>query len=394
MKLQRFLLLGALALLTPMCSAPPEETTTSVRVIADFESTWNLTQLSLHTKDHDTLRPVDPKPLEPGTSIVLLVDDTSAGAALDLTLWGLSQGHNVAYGKASVTPVLHRNTDVHVGLASLPCGAWCTAGATACEANGVKTCEPRSSDTCLGWSAPTPCPQEAPYCSLGQCAATCVDECATGSVRCAGSGAVERCGQADADTCLDWLPEEACPTATTCESGVCKAATACTDECTAGATQCSGAGVASCGQFDGDACLDWSPPAACPQGQTCSNGTCSATCQDECSDNVCAGAVWKQCGQLDLDPCKELSAGTSCALEDACVAGVCDAKGGCSSAPLVCSMPPQSQCVDGSTLRVYQQNGTCTGGTCDYGPKDVACPNCNGRCSASRYTIARPKDAL
>jgi len=49
----------------------------------------------------------------------------------------------------------------------------------------------------------------------------------------------------------------------------------CTDECQANATQCTDQGVARCGQFDEDACLEWGTPTACPSGESCAGGACT-----------------------------------------------------------------------------------------------------------------------
>ncbi|WP_394840580.1 hypothetical protein LZC95_26120 [Pendulispora brunnea] len=49
----------------------------------------------------------------------------------------------------------------------------------------------------------------------------------------------------------------------------------CIDECQANATQCTDQGVARCGQFDEDTCLEWGTPTACPSGESCAGGTCT-----------------------------------------------------------------------------------------------------------------------
>ncbi|WP_394840200.1 hypothetical protein LVJ94_25275 [Pendulispora rubella] len=61
----------------------------------------------------------------------------------------------------------------------------------------------------------------------------------------------------------------------TIEASTVLGAIGCTDECQANATQCTDQGVARCGQFDEDACLEWGTPAACPSGESCAGGACT-----------------------------------------------------------------------------------------------------------------------
>ena len=66
-----------------------------------------------------------------------------------------------------------------------------------------------------------------------------------------------------------------------CSQGAC--APSCQDSCPgAGATECVGDGVRTCEDADGDGCLAWSAPQACPSDQSCSEGACSAECADDC----------------------------------------------------------------------------------------------------------------
>jgi len=54
---------------------------------------------------------------------------------------------------------------------------------------------------------------------------------------------------------------------------------ACSNECsTSGVKQCSGAtAYQTCGNYDADSCLELGGVILCSNGQTCSNGVCSAT---------------------------------------------------------------------------------------------------------------------
>ncbi len=59
---------------------------------------------------------------------------------------------------------------------------------------------------------------------------------------------------------------------------VADAACQCTNQCSpSGKTQCSGSSVQTCTDSNGDGCLEWSTPSACPSGQSCVNGTCVQT---------------------------------------------------------------------------------------------------------------------
>jgi hypothetical protein len=46
---------------------------------------------------------------------------------------------------------------------------------------------------------------------------------------------------------------------------------------------------------------------------------------------------------------------------------------------VVCDDPPDAECFDANTVRIYTSPGTCTGGDCDYAYQDINCPNgCSG----------------
>ena len=49
---------------------------------------------------------------------------------------------------------------------------------------------------------------------------------------------------------------------------------------------------------------------------------------------------------------------------------------------MTCDDPPDSECADANTVRIYSSPGTCTGGDCDYPHQDINCPNgcANGQC--------------
>jgi hypothetical protein len=199
----------------------------------------------------------------------------------------------------------------------------CSDGARRCTANGFQTCGNFDADPCTEWSADAPCPM-GQVCSNGQCAQNCSDECAQGTVQCAGNG-FESCGNFDNDPCLEWSPISPCQDGTSCSGGVCSQF--CRDECVANATRCGNTGVQTCGNFDGDPCTEWGAGVACPMGQVCANGACAAQCADECAmgQTMCDGSGVKTCGNFDGDPCREWSAVSPCADGQVCADGQCRA---------------------------------------------------------------------
>ena len=105
----------------------------------------------------------------------------------------------------------------------------------------------------------------------------CVDECQMqGAAQCAGDQ-IQTCGDYDADSCLELGPPADCAVAgEVCQGGVC--APPCMNECPSqGATQCLGDQVITCGNYDADTCLEWSPSSACPTaGQVCVVDQCQS----------------------------------------------------------------------------------------------------------------------
>ncbi len=149
----------------------------------------------------------------------------------------------------------------------------------------------------------------------------CSTWCEPGAQSCEGDARVE-CRQG-ANGCVGWGPSTPCPEATPyCSNGSCDAT--CTDECAPGATRCqSSATVQTCGEHDSDPCRDWSTPAACPGGTTCDDGACESTT-------------------------------------------TCDATS--------CTMPDPPTCLNPTTVRTFSGPGTCgSDGRCDYPHTDSPC---------------------
>jgi hypothetical protein len=207
------------------------------------------------------------------------------------------------------------------GACAETCADECPPGATRCGANGVETCGNFDNDDCAEWSLTSPCPA-GQVCSNGACAASCNDECLAGSVQCAGNG-FQSCGEFDGDRCLDWSPVQPCQAGTSCSAGVCSQF--CSDECNAGATRCGGPGVQVCGNFDADGCQEWGQGVPCAAGEVCDAGRCAARCQDECAAGTrrCDASGVQTCGSFDNDACTEWSAGSPCDAGEICSDGAC-----------------------------------------------------------------------
>jgi hypothetical protein len=377
------LVLVALALAVDMglvaCSGGAE---TIVHVTVRYPAAWGLDRFDWRIGDDAVTTAAS------GQARILLAGER-ANVPLALTLLASRGAERYAAGRAQVTPRPGAMVEIEIFLARLPCGAWCSPGATTCFGDSVAVCEERDGDDCPEWSDPVVCSPDAPYCSLGACAATCVDECAAGETRCVGPGAVQVCGNSDNDPCRDWGQPLTCEGGEVCASGQCAAT--CSDECPAlGATTCEGGGVATCDDRNFDGCREWGPVVACSGGTSCSDGVCSTTCTDECSASSCDGMTFRACGQFDLDACLDKSPGTSCVTQNPCVESACTATG-CATAPKVCMNPPGSMCVGSETLRVYDQTGSCqSDGTCLYAQSDVACPNCPSCDACASVTCTTP----
>jgi hypothetical protein len=273
------------------------------------------------------------------------------------------------------------------------CTDACAAGTVKCTADGSGTqvCALGASG-CREWAAPVSCPQ-GQTCSGGTCSSGCVDECTFGTKQCAGDG-YRTCGNFDSDTCLDWGTVTPCPTGQTCSNGVCSGT--CTNECTANAKECVTAnGFRVCGDFDGDPCLEWSDVTPCQNGETCSNGACSSSCQDECDtpgDKECttSGTAFRVCGNYDSDSCLEWGGETDCATGETCVNGACEAICACDYHGHVCEPAAPG------TTTPCACDADCDGGKtpcvadsyCDSWCPPGADPDCGCSCDYNEYCEA------
>ncbi len=281
--------------------------------------------------------------------ISVVLPDELAGQLARVDVWGLSGGHQVAYGSTEVALIKHETVRIDVALEPLHCASTCDPGMTKCQSDAVMRCE-RQADGCFAWSAPMACPANAPSCSLGECSTTCVDECDDGAVDCADAASTHQCGNYDSDSCRDWSPAMACPSsAPACSSGTC--ASTCAHECDAGDRGCADAtSTHVCGNFDADPCREWSAPGPCDSGtcrdDACSPGVCDLIAQTGCGPLERCTWVKDQAdppiGHLACMPDGTIPVGGACMFAatgvDACIAGslclmdqcmpLCDPNGG------------------------------------------------------------------
>ncbi len=343
----------------------------SIRLTLVYDEPWELDELDVSVGGR-AMR------LVATHELLVMPDKDWDGQEIVIEVFGMRGGQRYAFGAVAVTPIAGAEVHATLALSRLPCGAWCTAGTTACEGDGVAICEEQA-DGCVRWSTPVACSAAAPYCSFGTCDVSCTDECALGEGRCDGPEGAQSCGQADSDPCLDWMPSVACAQGETCVLGSCTAE--CRDECADGAVRCQDSGVSICGDRNFDGCTEWGPTEGCANGESCQAGVCApiGECTDECAMNECSGAIFTQCGNFDLDPCFEPSPGLACEASDPCMEGSCSLEG-CGSVPRVCDEPPPAHCMDPATLRAYQPTGICSAGACTYDYVDTACNCAEGVC--------------
>jgi hypothetical protein len=128
----------------------------------------------------------------------------------------------------------------------------------------------------------------------------------------------------DEDSCLEWGGYTPCGEGETCSDGSCSGG--CRDDCSPeGETVCDGEGYRECGRHDGDPCLEWSELVPCDSGQSCSNGACTGECADECDDGdrTCDGGGYRTCGEFDSDSCRDWSPVEPCGEGESCDGGEC-----------------------------------------------------------------------
>lgn len=114
----------------------------------------------------------------------------------------------------------------------------------------------------------------------------------------------------------------------------------CTNECAnEGPTCVDAARYATCGNFDGDPCLELGPPTTCVAPfDVCESGACTVVCPDtgcpSASGSVCASANSERlCLAAPVTGCPTPAAATSCQPGNSCIQGSCD--GGCTNPELL-----------------------------------------------------------
>lgn len=280
------------------------------------------------------------------------------------------------------------------GVCVETCSDACTPqGAPRCTADqsAFETCDDHDGDGCLEWGGRAGC-EPGEICQEGACVAGCQDECNDGSRRCADDG-YQVCGDYDTDDCTEWSETTPCKAGETCSNGSCQQT--CTSECATGERRCDGAdGYQECGDFDADDCLEWSAEIACEAGESCSNGVCSPTCEDECAqtgDRQCTTSLraWQECGDHDGDPCLEWGPAVDCAADETCEGGACFLVCVCDFNPDVCEAA-----VEGSS-EACACDPDCDGaeacgsdGHCDSWCPPGVDPDCGCSCDYNAYCEA------
>ena len=120
------------------------------------------------------------------------------------------------------------------------------------------------------------------FCHLGACVQKCDHQCRSqGELRCADApdNGVLSCGNHDSDVCLEWGGLVSCGAGDTCSAGACSST--CENECQPdGQAECDDGqdGYRTCGDYDDDACLEWSAVTECGSDELCQDGECAAGC--------------------------------------------------------------------------------------------------------------------
>lgn len=129
-------------------------------------------------------------------------------------------------------------------------------------------------------------------------------------------GAVNVCKVCKSDGST-WVDDSTkCASGQTCSNGTCTAS--CTPK------TCSSLGY-TCGSAS-DGCGKTLSCGSCATGQTCTSGKCVSGCTNECATSgakQCSGAGYRTCGNYDSDSCREWSSVTNCASGKTCSNGTC-----------------------------------------------------------------------
>lgn len=320
--------------------------------------------------------------LGPTTTVRILLSDSLAGQQLELDVFGLSNGADVAVGHGHVQVDRGFERLLAVTLGSPQCDGCLSAegrcvterSPAMCGANGAAcvTCDVVLADACV--SGACACGSGA-VCSLGLGA----DRCEAGQCKC-GNGAACGAGQ-------ECLAQTCQCTPSSCPGGCCLGNQCVTTQspstCGMGGRACADCGATAC---NGGQCVT----SAC-NASNCPTGCCiGATCVTAPTDFACGrgGAACESCGSGACDGgacsggCSAATCPNGCCLGGICQAGTsqtaCGSGGStCSACTTSCS---NKQCVDpcGPTNCA----GCCVAGVCQTGTSATAC-GVGGRSCAS-----------
>jgi len=254
----------------------------------------------------------------------------------------------------------------------------------------------------------------AGVCSGGSCLyspvdSTCQFGCANGA--CVGNPCQGvTCGQPPAATCVNATTRRSFSNQGTCANGACSyvsSDTACPFGCANGACTGNPCQGVTCSQPPAATCATPTTLRTFSTAGTCANGACSYTSQETtcafgcangaCTGNPCQGVT---CGQPPANACLNATTLRSFNAQGTCSGGGCSytsqdttcafgcANGACTGNPcqgVTCNQPPAPTCVNPTTLRNFSPSGTCSGGACSYTASESTCPfGCaNGACTGN-----------
>lgn len=258
------------------------------------------------------------------------------------------------------------------------CSGECDGPQQLCTGNAEFFCE-LAANGCYYFSAPVPCPTNTVCVPGTGCVEACKDQPCTaiGAKKCENTSDVVTCGDYDGDGCLEWGQALACASPAVCSNGQC--ALTCADECTVvGAKKCEGNSIVNCAEHDGDGCLEWGGAIPCG-AQICSGGFCQATCSDECTQfgaKKCDGNGISECSDPDNDGCLSWGTPVGCPAGTICSASSCTEQ--CKSE---CTSIGSKKCSQNAVVACGDYNGD---GCLEWGsplPCDQGLVCSNGFCA-------------
>ncbi|MBQ9395126.1 MAG: metallophosphoesterase [Proteobacteria bacterium] len=207
------------------------------------------------------------------------------------------------------------------------CGVWkdkedcgigkhCDIETHACVSGCLETCEIANEKRCLNNNV-MECTSDSAGCAVWNMVAACGEDeicndgtlscslcqksCDETPIKCTDKG-VATCSIGD-DGCAVWT-ETACDTGKKCDPDSHVCTETCKDACTKDDTKCDSKGTYTCGNFDDDACLEWSKPTACDSNKKCDSAGKACVCKENCKsgDVRCNGTSVETCKVVDGCP--------------------------------------------------------------------------------------------